>query len=153
MGSGSAIRLPAPVVEAFDLAERDDGTLRVRATATAASAYRGAPQSGLTPGLPVQAWCACSARDVPPLRCAGFLARGYSASFLSSPKRENVSCSARLQEVSRRGKPTVVVVAAEEYRRLQDAGLAGRGRFVEHLFDFPGNEMALVDAVWRDVTF
>jgi antitoxin Phd len=42
------------------------------------------------------------------------------------------------QEVSRRGKPAVVVLSVVEYRRLlSDAG-AARESFAEHLLSFPG---------------
>ncbi|RCW78910.1 type II toxin-antitoxin system Phd/YefM family antitoxin [Paracoccus lutimaris] len=41
------------------------------------------------------------------------------------------------QEVSRRGKPAVVVMAAEEYRRLLDSAREDRGSFVAHLMAFP----------------
>ncbi len=42
------------------------------------------------------------------------------------------------QEVSRRGKPAVVVMATEEYRRLLDSAREDRGSFVAHLMGFPG---------------
>lgn len=61
--------------------------------------------------------------------------------------------SGQPQEVSRRGKPAVVVVAVEEYRRLQDAAQAGRGSFIEHLMDFPGEDVARAEVAPRDVTF
>lgn len=41
------------------------------------------------------------------------------------------------QEVSRRGKPAVVVVAAEEYARLVAAAQGRRTDFVDHLLSFP----------------
>lgn len=50
------------------------------------------------------------------------------------------------QEVSRRGKPAVVVMAAEEYRRLLDSARQDRGSFVAHLMAFPGGDGAADDA-------
>ena len=43
----------------------------------------------------------------------------------------------RPQAVSRRGKPAVVVVAAEEYDRLVAAAGSKRGSFLDHLRAFP----------------
>ena len=42
------------------------------------------------------------------------------------------------QEVTRRGKPAVVVVSTMEYRRLLAQAEATRGSFVDHLLAFPG---------------
>ena len=42
------------------------------------------------------------------------------------------------QEVSRRGKPAVVVLSAAEYRRLCADAQGARGSFVDHLLAFPG---------------
>ncbi len=42
------------------------------------------------------------------------------------------------QEVSRRGKPAVVVMAADEYRRLLGSARQDRGSFAAHLMAFPG---------------
>ena len=42
------------------------------------------------------------------------------------------------QEVSRRGKPAVVVLSASEYRRLLADAQRDRGSFVDHLLAFPG---------------
>ena len=58
----------------------------------------------------------------------------------------------RPQEVSRRGKPAVVVISAEEYRRLVDAARDRRGNFVDHLMAFPGDDdMPRAEAAPRDV--
>jgi len=57
------------------------------------------------------------------------------------------------QEVTRRGKPAVVVLASEEYARLKQAAQADRGSFVDHLLAFPTTEIARMDAQPRDVTF
>ena len=57
------------------------------------------------------------------------------------------------QEVSRRGRPAVVVVAAEEYRRLTEQAVAGRGSFARHLLDFPGTDLPRAQTRPRDVSF
>ena len=59
----------------------------------------------------------------------------------------------RPQEVTKRGKPAVVVLSAEEYHRL--IGLAGaeRGSFADHLLAFPGDEVDRMEAQPRDVAF
>lgn len=46
--------------------------------------------------------------------------------------------SGQPQAVSRRGKPAVVIVAAEDYQRLVDAAAANRPSFADHLLAFPG---------------
>ena len=60
----------------------------------------------------------------------------------------------RPQEVSRRGKPAVVVLSHAEYRRLLSAAGQGRESFAAHLANFPGDpaEDRLV-AKPRDVGF
>lgn len=59
------------------------------------------------------------------------------------------------QEVSRRGKPAVVVLSAAEYDRMRQAAQERRGSFVQHLMSFPAadapEERATVTA--RDVDF
>lgn len=59
------------------------------------------------------------------------------------------------QEVTRRGKPTVVVVAAADYRRLVSQARGARGSFAEHLLAFPngGGELGRADVQPRDVAF
>lgn len=65
----------------------------------------------------------------------------------------DAALAGRPQEVSRRGKPAVVVLSAEEYRRLV-AGAAGhRESFAEHLLNFPAAEVASLKAMPRDVAF
>jgi len=63
----------------------------------------------------------------------------------------------RPQEVSRRGRPAVVVVAVDEYRRLLSEAGQSRGSFADHLLAFPGgtNEGAMErgEARPRDVRF
>ena len=61
----------------------------------------------------------------------------------------------RPQEVSRRGKPAVVVLAVEEYRRLVAQSQANRPSFAEHLMNFPGPEAGLErsEVKPRDVQF
>ena len=59
----------------------------------------------------------------------------------------------RPQEVTKRGKPAVVVVSVEDYARLlSDAG-ERRGSFVEHILAFPGGEFERMKAKPRDVDF
>ena len=41
------------------------------------------------------------------------------------------------QEVTRRGKPAVVIIAVEDYQRLIDAAAVNRPSFAEHLLAFP----------------
>ncbi len=59
----------------------------------------------------------------------------------------------RPQEVSKRGKPAVVVVSAKEYNRLVKAARAHRESFADHLLAFPGLEDKRAEATPRDVTF
>lgn len=67
----------------------------------------------------------------------------------------DAALSGRPQEVSRRGKPAVVIVAAAEYARLVAAAGAGRESFANHLMAFPGgpDEMERAEAQPRDVVF
>lgn len=64
------------------------------------------------------------------------------------------------QEVSRRGKPAVVVLSVAEYRRLLSDARASRESFAEHLLSFPGFAAEEGDAPFegarvkpRDVAF
>jgi antitoxin Phd len=41
------------------------------------------------------------------------------------------------QEVTRRGKPAVVVIAAEDYARLRETAGNGRGSFIDYLKSMP----------------
>jgi antitoxin Phd len=59
----------------------------------------------------------------------------------------------RPQEVSRRGRPAVVVLSAEEYARLVQVAAERRESFAEHLLHFPGGEVARLQAKPRDVAF
>ncbi|WP_417721835.1 type II toxin-antitoxin system Phd/YefM family antitoxin [Salipiger sp.] len=61
--------------------------------------------------------------------------------------------SGRPQEVSRRGKPAVVVVSAEEYHRLVEAAQSSRGSFAAHLMTFPDGDLPRAGAAPRDVAF
>lgn len=56
------------------------------------------------------------------------------------------------QQVSRRGRPAVVVVAAADYARMHKAAQAARGSFADHLLDFPGS-VERAEAAPRDVQF
>jgi antitoxin Phd len=59
----------------------------------------------------------------------------------------------RPQEVTRRGKPAVVVLSAAEYARLVSEARQNRGRFADHLLAFPGGDFPRADARPRDVSF
>ncbi|MEL6127933.1 MAG: type II toxin-antitoxin system Phd/YefM family antitoxin [Pseudomonadota bacterium] len=68
----------------------------------------------------------------------------------------DAALAGRPQEVSRRGKPAVVVLAAEEYHRLLDAAREQRGSFVDHLVAFPADqevEVARAETAPRDISF
>lgn len=57
------------------------------------------------------------------------------------------------QKVSRRGKPAVVVLAAEAYERLLKEAQARRGSFQDHLMAFPEAELPPAEVRPRDVEF
>lgn len=57
----------------------------------------------------------------------------------------------RPQEVSRRGKPAVVVLSVTEYRRLVAAAQSHRESFADHLMAFPGEDIARMEVHPRDV--
>ena len=59
----------------------------------------------------------------------------------------------RPQEVSRRGQPAVVVVAAQDYARLVVEAGRQRGSFADHLLAFPAGEIDAADVVPREVSF
>jgi antitoxin Phd len=59
----------------------------------------------------------------------------------------------RPQEVTRRGKPAVVVLAASDYARLVSEVGQHRGSFVDHLLTFPGGDLPRAEAQPRDVRF
>lgn len=69
----------------------------------------------------------------------------------------DAALAGRPQEVSRRGKPAVVVVSAEQYRRLLKEAGARRESFADHLLAFPGtapgDEPERASAAPRDVAF
>ncbi|MBR9838817.1 type II toxin-antitoxin system Phd/YefM family antitoxin [Salipiger thiooxidans] len=65
----------------------------------------------------------------------------------------DAALAGRPQEVSRRGKPAVVVVSAEEYHRLVRAAQARRESFADHLMAFPGDELPRAEVAPRNVTF
>jgi antitoxin Phd len=56
------------------------------------------------------------------------------------------------QEVTRRGKPAVVILSAEEYHRLLKGAVESRETFADHLKAFPGTEISRAKAVPRDVS-
>lgn len=57
------------------------------------------------------------------------------------------------QEVTRRGRPAVVVLSAAEYRNLVAQAQTARGSFVDHLLAFPADDVARAGATPRDVRF
>ena len=57
------------------------------------------------------------------------------------------------QEVTRRGKPAVVVLSADAYKRLVRGAVETRPSFAEHLMAFPGAEVERAEVRPRDVTF
>lgn len=57
------------------------------------------------------------------------------------------------QEVSRRGKPAVVVLSSEEYHRLMAAAQAPRESFAAHLMAFPGGTLPRAQVTPREVEF
>ncbi|WP_028957912.1 type II toxin-antitoxin system Phd/YefM family antitoxin [Sulfitobacter sp. 20_GPM-1509m] len=57
------------------------------------------------------------------------------------------------QEVTRRGKPAVVVLSADEYHRLVESAVQTRESFADHLMAFPGEDIPRAQAALRDVTF
>lgn len=57
------------------------------------------------------------------------------------------------QEVTRRGKPAVVVVSVDEYQRLLAGAVTARESFADHLLSFPGDTPERLGAAPRDVEF
>ena len=64
------------------------------------------------------------------------------------------------QVISRRGKPSVVVVSLAEYVRLKRVATANRGSFIDHLLAIPPSEddsdedeFPRIQVVPRDVEF
>ena len=57
------------------------------------------------------------------------------------------------QKVSRRGKPAVVVLSAEDYKHLLADAVDTRGSFADHLLAFPGSEIERAQVKPRDVDF
>jgi antitoxin Phd len=57
------------------------------------------------------------------------------------------------QEVTRRGKPAVVVLSADEYHRLLEGAVKTRESFAEHLMAFPGGDFPRASSAPRDVSF
>ncbi|MFM2391309.1 MAG: hypothetical protein RLZZ437_2864 [Pseudomonadota bacterium] len=65
----------------------------------------------------------------------------------------DAALAGRPQHVTRRGKAAVVVVAADEFARLNTVAGAARGSFIDHLLAFPGGEFDRAPAQPRDVEF
>ena len=59
----------------------------------------------------------------------------------------NAALDGEPQHVTRRGRPAVVVIAAQDYERLCQAEKAGAPDFIEHLLSIPrGGPDDLLDA-------
>jgi antitoxin Phd len=65
----------------------------------------------------------------------------------------DAALAGRPQEVTRRGRPAVVVVSADEYRRLLAGAGGPRDSFADHLMQFPGDPAERLQAHPRDVAF
>lgn len=57
------------------------------------------------------------------------------------------------QQVTRRGKPAVVILSAEEYHRLLKGAVSSRESFADHLMTFPGADIPRARVAPRDVSF
>ena len=57
------------------------------------------------------------------------------------------------QEVTRRGKPAVVILSASEYHQLLSEARQSRGSFVEHLLTFPANDIERSQVKPRTIDF
>jgi len=57
------------------------------------------------------------------------------------------------QEVTRRGKPAVVVISTSEYDQLLAEGKRARGSFVDHLLAFPAGDVERTKVEPRPVDF
>ena len=55
------------------------------------------------------------------------------------------------QQVTRRGKPTVVVVSTSQYNFLLATARQSRGSFVDHLLAFPADSIERAEAVPRHI--
>ncbi|MFV2054425.1 type II toxin-antitoxin system Phd/YefM family antitoxin [Aliiroseovarius sp. YM-037] len=55
------------------------------------------------------------------------------------------------QEVTRRGRPAVVVLSIEEYHRLLNSAVQARESFADHLMAFPGGDLGRPDVAPRNV--
>lgn len=63
----------------------------------------------------------------------------------------NAALAGQPQEVTRRGRPAVVVISSQDYERLVQAAGKDRGRFVDHLLAFPGEDIPRAEAAPRAV--
>lgn len=57
------------------------------------------------------------------------------------------------QEVTRRGKPAVVILSTADYQRLVAGAVKARESFSDHLLAFPGGDVPRAEAAPRDVRF
>lgn len=66
----------------------------------------------------------------------------------------NAALAGTPQEISRRGKPAVVVLSARAYADMKSRATAARPSFAEHLAHFPGldeEELGRLEARPRDL--
>jgi len=90
---------------------------------------------------------------------------GYLSSRLEGPKWTlqdaknkfstvvDAALSGTPQEVTRRGKPAVVVLSATDYRQLLAEAKRARGSFVDHLLAFPAADIECARVAPRPVEF
>ncbi|KAB2536273.1 prevent-host-death protein [Salipiger aestuarii] len=69
------------------------------------------------------------------------------------PALNEAALSGHPQQVTRRGKPAVVVLSVEEYHRLVQAARSRRGSFQDHLLAFPSDDLPRAEVLPRDVAF
>ena len=144
----------------LDLKSSDDIRAMRRAGLVTGSALR-ASALAARPGMTTQDVDAVAAEpdlvmDVATLTGAAVVALGKRTGGVMGTETGRsavveAALSGRPQEVTRRGKPAVVVLSADEYRRLVAAAGLHRESFAEHLLAFPGADIARLDARPRDV--
>ena len=65
----------------------------------------------------------------------------------------DAALSGHPQEVTRRGKPAVVVLSSQDYHRLVADARDQRPSFADHLLSFPTEDVPRGQVAPRDVTF
>lgn len=59
---------------------------------------------------------------------------------LAKTHKLGLKAACQPQQVTRRGKPAVVVLSAADYNRMRQAAQDQHHSFLQHLLDFPGLE-------------